>query len=209
MLLMTRCRALRPMLTLYVDRQLTDDDRQAVERHLDICTVCRRRADREAAIKHLLHERAADVRTMLPLPVVPAVRPSRWAAGPMRLGAAAALVLAVGGFGAMYLSVFGTVPLIATGWITDTKCVHGHGHLGPNQTMAGADCVRKCVEGGARYVFVTDRAVYQIRNQDFAGLQPAAEERVQVRGELSGDVLSVVSIAPVTELSRLSFTGFR
>jgi hypothetical protein len=67
------------------------------------------------------------------------------------------------------------VPFTAHGQVTDTRCAAGHTHTGSAlQNMNGADCVRRCVEMGAEYVFVSQGIVYPIQNQDFVALMHLA-----------------------------------
>ena len=51
-------------------------------------------------------------------------------------------------------------PTTSTGWISDSMC--GAKHMG-----TGADCVKKCIEGGMKPVFVdASKTVWSIDNPD-------------------------------------------
>jgi len=82
-----------------------------------------------------------------------------------------------------------------TGTIGDSKCnaKHSKAEHG-SQTDSDHDCVNKCVDGGAKYVFVAGGKTYQIANQDFAGLKDHAGHRVALSGEMKGDTVTVSKI---------------
>jgi len=70
-------------------------------------------------------------------------------------------------------------------------------HCGAKHATASAEaeaCVEKCVSGGAKYVLVSKGKVYQLDDQEkFKGL---GGKPVEVTGTVSGDMISVVSVAP-------------
>jgi hypothetical protein len=76
-----------------------------------------------------------------------------------------------------------------TGIISDTLCGIKHSAA----SDAAAECVEKCVAGGARYVLVADDGrVYLFDTQDqFKGL---GGKRVTVKGTLSGSTITVASL---------------
>lgn len=83
------------------------------------------------------------------------------------------------------------------GRISDSKCGRSHKstveHSG--QTLDDADCVKACIKDGAKYVFVTTHGkVYNIDNQDFAGLVEHAGHMVKVTGAMTGDTVRVSGI---------------
>src|SRR6266567_8651299 len=63
-----------------------------------------------------------------------------------------------------------------TGKISDSKCGASHKAAMEHSTakMSDHDCAVACVKGGAKYVFVSKGKVYQIDNQDYAGLEEHA-----------------------------------
>jgi hypothetical protein len=81
------------------------------------------------------------------------------------------------------------------GTISDSMCKVKHGggeHDGAK--MTDADCTKKCVENGAKYVFVSGGKVYEIANQDYAGLKDHAGHKVALSGEMKGDSITVSKI---------------
>lgn len=81
------------------------------------------------------------------------------------------------------------------GTISDSKC--GAHHMAgehDGKKMSGADCTKACVEGGAKYVFVSSGKVYQISNQDFSDLKDHAGHTVNLTGDVTGDSIEVSKI---------------
>jgi hypothetical protein len=75
-----------------------------------------------------------------------------------------------------------------TGVVSDSHC--GAKHSTPSEEAA--ECITKCVHGGAKYVLVSDGKVYQLNAQDkFEGF---AGRSVKVTGEMSGDTIIVESV---------------
>ena len=105
------------------------------------------------------------------------------------LGAAMAVLFGAAlGYGA---------PQTWTGKISDDMCGASHKssieHSG--KKMTDADCTKECVKGGSKYVFVRKGKVYDIANQDYAGLEANAGETVKLTGEMKGDSITVSGIA--------------
>lgn len=69
---------------------------------------------------------------------------------------------------------------------------------GPLSNMSGRDCVRRCVEIGVQYVFVSEGVVYSIRNQDLVDLTTWAGQDVQLEGEVRHSVLMASHVRPLT-----------
>ena len=110
--------------------------------------------------------------------------------------------------------LFATSPLFAaektwTGTIGDSKC--GIKHAGgehDGKKMTDADCVKACVDGGAKYVFVAGGKTYQIANQDYAGLKDHAGHKVALTGDMSGDSITVSKIEmPAANSKKLRLLG--
>jgi uncharacterized protein YdeI (BOF family) len=82
------------------------------------------------------------------------------------------------------------------GTISDSNC--GAKHAAGEEhgaKMSKADCVKACVEQhNAKYVFVSGDKVYNIENQDFAGLKTHAGHNVALSGEMKGDTITVSKI---------------
>jgi hypothetical protein len=74
------------------------------------------------------------------------------------------------------------------GKITARECVVGR---------AGDPNLPGCVsaKNGAKFVVVVGDKVFQVANQDFAGLRLHAAENVKVTGALKGDTITVSKIA--------------
>src|SRR5215218_8860283 len=80
-----------------------------------------------------------------------------------------------------------------TGKISDSMCGAKHDsaaeHAG--KKMSDRECALACVKGhNAKYVFVSDGKVYNIANQDVAGLQQHAGHTVKLTGDVSGDTIT-------------------
>ena len=84
-----------------------------------------------------------------------------------------------------------------TGTISDDMCGASHKSSieHSDKKISEADCVKECVKGGSRYVFVSKGKVYDIANQDYAGLEANAGETVKLTGEMKGDAITVSAIA--------------
>jgi hypothetical protein len=196
-----RCWPLRSALTAYVDNEAAADMRQRVEDHLRRCPACRHRVSREQAVRQRLRRWSAEMRdggAALSWSQA-AKRPSHHRVGSvLRLGivAAAAILLVLGMWNRWLVGA--RVPFAAHGQITDTRCAAGHTHTAPAlRNMNGGDCVRRCVELGAEYVFVSQGIVYPIRNQDFVDLMHLAGQEVQLEGEVRRNLLTVAHVRPL------------
>jgi len=75
-----------------------------------------------------------------------------------------------------------------TGTVSDSHCGAKHAEA----SDAAAECVGKCVAGGAKYVLVSGGKVYQLDAQDkFAEM---AGKSVTVSGTMKGDAITVASV---------------
>ena len=83
-----------------------------------------------------------------------------------------------------------------TGSISDSMCGATHKAAAEHggQQMSARDCTLACVKNGAKYVFVHSGKVYNIDNQDYAGLQEHAGHSVRLTGEMKGDTITVAKI---------------
>jgi hypothetical protein len=83
-----------------------------------------------------------------------------------------------------------------SGKISDSMCGLSHKsaieHAG--KKMSDHDCAIACVKGGGKYVFVAGGKIYNIENQDFAGLEEHAAHDVKLTGEMTGDTIKVTKI---------------
>ena len=84
-----------------------------------------------------------------------------------------------------------------SGKISDSDCGRSHKsaieHAG--KKMSDHDCVIACVKDhGAKYVFVSGGKIYNISNQDYAGLEEHAAHNIKLTGEMTGDTIKVSKI---------------
>src|SRR5258706_1763926 len=78
-----------------------------------------------------------------------------------------------------------------TGEITDATC--GRSHLKMSQGLFSApECVIACTEK-VKFTFVTTDKIYEIANQDFAGLKEHPGEPIKLTGELQKDDQILIS----------------
>ena len=76
-----------------------------------------------------------------------------------------------------------------TGYIVDKNCSTKKGMMGDEE------CAKKCIGAGSPAVLVTDDGkIYKISNQD--KVVPSAGKKVTVSGKISGDTITVDTIAP-------------
>ena len=81
-----------------------------------------------------------------------------------------------------------------TGKISDVMCGAKHMEGG----IAPADCVRVCVQKGAKYALVVGDKVYTLDTSDKAALDELnklAWEQAKVTGTANGDTISMKSVA--------------
>ena len=87
-----------------------------------------------------------------------------------------------------------------SGKISDSRCGLSHKEKGPStggQVMNDTECVGVCIASGAKYVFVTDNAVYAIANQNFKDVRANIGHTVQLAGDLEGTTITVTKISPI------------
>jgi hypothetical protein len=80
-----------------------------------------------------------------------------------------------------------------TGKVSDAMCGAKHMEAG----IAPADCVRACVQKGAKYALVVGDKVYALDTSDKAALDELnklAWEQAKVTGTSNGDTISVKSV---------------
>jgi|SRR5579863_2563 len=89
-----------------------------------------------------------------------------------------------------------------TGVLTDSMCTTNHAKMqkGANK-MSDHDCTVACVKMmGQKYVLAAGDKVYQIENQNFAGLEKNAGGMVMATGQVGSDGKSI----KVTKLMAMS-----
>jgi hypothetical protein len=87
-----------------------------------------------------------------------------------------------------------------TGKISDSHCGATHktamlekhakektGDAAQKGKVDARECTQLCVKDGAKYVFAARGKVYEIENQDFAGLQEHAGHTVKLTGEMNAN----------------------
>lgn len=195
------CRRLRGLLTSYVDDEVDAGQRRLIDDHLERCEGCRRRLDRERMVRHRLQRWSAEARTEgAPVSSGPVwwSRPSRITGPLIGFTAVVALLVVVGLIWSLARPDAGEL-LAARGEVTDSVCAGGHAHESPEmKKMSGRDCVLRCIGLGARYVFVSQDVVYQIRNQDLEDLDRLAGQEVVLEGRVRDKVLTVSRISPLS-----------
>jgi len=80
-----------------------------------------------------------------------------------------------------------------TGKVSDAMCGAKHMEAG----IAPADCVRACVQKGAKYSLVVGDKVYTLDTADKAALDELSKlawEQAKVTGTANGDIISVKSV---------------
>jgi hypothetical protein len=87
------------------------------------------------------------------------------------------------------------------GKVSDSHCGASHKENGPpsgGQKLSDAECAELCIASGAKYVFVTDNAVYAIANQNFKDVRAnIGGKTVQLDGDLEGTTITVSKISPI------------
>jgi hypothetical protein len=194
-----RCWQLRSALTSYVDNEVSEGERLRVEDHLERCDGCRHRVSRERAVRQRLRRWSAEMRgegVPLSWPEGANISSGRGVGNLLRMAVVStAIALAV----VLWSRWPASVAFAAHGLLTDSRCASGHTPSAPAlKAMSRGDCVRRCVEMGAHYVFVSQGVIYSIRNQDFAALEHLAGQDVQLEGEVLEHVLTVAQVRPVT-----------
>jgi hypothetical protein len=97
-----------------------------------------------------------------------------------------------------------------TGKISDSMCGADHsamtkehqkeGEVTPQSSNKDHECTLACVKSGGKYVFVTGGKVYEVANQDFAGLQEHAGHTVKLTGDMEADGKTI-------KVSRVTMVG--
>ncbi len=78
-----------------------------------------------------------------------------------------------------------------TGTVSDAMC--GATHMAKDKSAA--ECTRMCVQQGQKYALVVGRKVYTLEGHE-AELDKLAGQKATVKGTLSGETLTVASVAP-------------
>ena len=90
-----------------------------------------------------------------------------------------------------------------TGAIGDSHCgSKAHPSEARGKKISERDCIvgsedgalPGCIKLGAKYILVSGDKIYQISNQDYAGLRVHAAHTVRLTGEMTGDTIKVISM---------------
>jgi hypothetical protein len=78
------------------------------------------------------------------------------------------------------------------GWISDASCGSGNG----NGEAASRDCAKRCINGGAAPVFVSeaDQKVYKLDGGGGDAAKKHLDYKVKVTGDVKGDTIKVSEI---------------
>lgn len=76
-----------------------------------------------------------------------------------------------------------------TGTVSDAMCGAKH------QMANAAECTRACVAHGSKYALVVGDKVYTLEGGDKAMLDKLAGEKATVKGAVTGDTITVASVA--------------
>jgi hypothetical protein len=197
-----RCWQLRSALTSYVDNEVSEGERLRVEDHLERCAACHHRVSREQAVRQRLRRWSAEMRAEgMPLswPAHADTSSDRRGGTVLRMAVVSAAAIAIAVVMWNRWPADAGVAFAAHGLLTDSRCASGHTPSAPAlKTLSRGDCVRRCVEMGAHYVFVSQGVVYSIRNQSLVDLTHLAGQDVLLEGKVRQHVLTVSQVRPLT-----------
>lgn len=91
------------------------------------------------------------------------------------------------------------VPKTLTGTVSDSMC--GAHHMAKDKSPA--ECTRVCVKQGTKHALVAGKKVYTLAGHE-AELDKLAGMKATVKGSVSGETMTVLSVAPTmkTELTK-------
>jgi anti-sigma factor RsiW len=147
---MSDCRTIDPMVTPYVDGELSAVDRGHVESHLQRCPTCHRRVEVERAVRSLMHDRRSSLVAPAPAGLrarcsSAARQPSRavasfaWRATLLPFALAASLVLVVGGAFLYEVTAHSTHIMVAELTADHLKCFRVNGLIGTRQDATAVE----------------------------------------------------------------------
>ena len=87
-------------------------------------------------------------------------------------------------------SLFGQATQTITGTVTDSMC--GAHHMMKDKTPA--ECTRECVKEGSDFALAVGDKIYTLKG-DRTAFDKFAGEKVTVKGQISGNTVTVRSIA--------------
>ena len=100
-------------------------------------------------------------------------------------------VLVIGAF----MTGTGAIAATWTGQISDSVCGAHHKTMAEHgKKLSARDCTEACVKNGGKYVFVSKGKVYNIENQNFAGLTEHAGHTVNLTGDMNSDSIKASNL---------------
>ncbi len=87
------------------------------------------------------------------------------------------------------------------GVISDSMC--GKKHMQPSNN---ADCIAKCLKGGAGYALVVGKRVYTLAGKPET-IAPFAGKHVKVEGSVKGDTITVASVIEAKAVAMPDMSG--
>jgi anti-sigma factor RsiW len=141
---MTECRSIDPMVTPYVDGELSELERVHVDSHLQRCSVCRGRVEVERAVRSFMHDRRSSLAANAPASLrarcsAAARQPARsvatfaWRTTALPFALAASLVLIVAGAFIYEVTAHSTQVMVAELTADHLKCFRVNGLIGTHQ----------------------------------------------------------------------------
>ena len=88
------------------------------------------------------------------------------------------------------------------GVVSDTMCGKKHMLSG----KSGADCIAKCLKGGAGYTLVVRKKVYSLAGKPET-IAPFAGKHAKVEGSVEGDTITVVSVVEAKAATMPDMSG--
>ena len=88
------------------------------------------------------------------------------------------------------------------GVISDSMC--GKKHMPPGKS--DADCIAKCVRGGADYALVVGKKVYTLAGKPET-IAPFAGKHVKVEGSVKGNTITVASVVEAKAVAMPDMPG--
>lgn len=87
------------------------------------------------------------------------------------------------------------MPKTLTGTVSDSMC--GATHMAKDKSVA--ECTRECAKQGTKYALVVGKKVYTLEGHE-AELDKLAGMKATVKGKVSGETVTVQSVAPAMKM---------
>ncbi len=82
-----------------------------------------------------------------------------------------------------------------TGTVSDSMC--GATHMAKDKSPA--ECTRICAKGGSKYALVVGKTVYTLNGHE-AELDKVAGAKATIKGDVSGETVTVQSVVPAMKM---------